>query len=506
TLHCPKMSHLLVAFAVSATVSLVLTPVARGLAWRWRALDEADGLRKLQASPVPYLGGLALYVALLAGSGIACLGQLGRLSLTVSLIASATLICLVGWCDDRYGLRVRWKLLGQVLATLPLVLAGQTLTRLECCGWVVELGWWGVPLTIAWLVAGANAINFIDGVDGLASTLGLIAAAMIALIASRLENTDAVFLAVVLAGGLAGFLQYNWQPATIYLGDAGSMTIGFWLAALAIAGSRSSMVGCRLIVLIALLAVPLADVGLAVIRRLLDGRRFWLPDRGHLHHRLLDRGWGAGKIVATLAAVSLASGAIAFAAAVHGRELLAWGALAMILVALVRFDLLGNHELDLAGQFLARRLLDVLSIVSAGRLTRSLPTAEQLDQSPLSAVWAMFIAELELHQVEHVELSGAAAGGAWRHQWRRSQSDAEPRPWAVEVSFRGASGADCRLRAVVSEGAGDHPLNWLSLMEVLRVYGQYWADHFDQLLGLDRGGEPSLTIGPPTSDDRRRAA
>ena len=500
------MPHLPIAFAVSAVASLLLTPVARRLGWRWRWLDEADGLRKLQATPVPHSGGLALFAALFAGAAFTWSANPQTALLTLALVASAGLICLVGWCDDHYGLRVRWKLLGQVLATMPLVFAGQTLTRLECCGWVVDLGWWSFPITIAWLVAGANAINFIDGVDGLAPGLGLVAAAMTALIASHLGNSEAMLLAVVLAGGLAGFLQYNWQPATIYLGDAGSMSIGLWLAALSIAGAQSGALGSRLVVLIALLSVPLADVGLAVVRRLFDGRRFWLPDRGHVHHRLLDRGWSAAKIVGVLATVSLVSGFIAFAAAVHGRELIAWGALGLLAVGLVRFELIGNQELDLAGRFLARRLLDVLSIVSAGRLTRGLPTAEQLAQTPLSAVWAMFIAELELHLVDHLELTSTAAGGAWRHQWRRGPLGDEPRSCAIEVGFRGASGGDCRLRAMLSEGAWDQPLNWLSLREVLRVYGQHWADHAGRLAHLTDTGPPRLTIGPAGGDDLKQAA
>lgn len=333
------MSHLLVAFALSAALSLLLTPLVRRLAVRLGALDRPDGSRKLQSAPVPYLGGLALFGALVAGAiGAACLTTGG--TLTAALIAGSALICLVGWCDDRFGLRVRWKLLGQVSATLPLVLYGQTLTRLECFGWGIEMGWWSIPVTVAWLVACANAMNFIDGIDGLAATLGIATAAVTCLIASHLGNTEAMLLAAVLAGALAGFLQYNWQPASIYLGDAGSMTVGLWLGTLTIAGSYSGGVGSRLVVLLALASVPLADVGLAVIRRILDGRRFWLPDRAHIHHRLLDRGWTVGTIVGALAAVSLTSGAIAFAAVAHGRELPAWAALAMLLLAAVRFGLM----------------------------------------------------------------------------------------------------------------------------------------------------------------------
>jgi UDP-GlcNAc:undecaprenyl-phosphate/decaprenyl-phosphate GlcNAc-1-phosphate transferase len=351
------MSSLTIAFAVAASVSLLATPLVRHFAWRVGALDYADGSRKLHAGPVPYLGGIGLFASLLAGTLCGCQGKgLDPLALPPPLLLSAGLICTVGWLDDRYCLRVRWKLLGQLLATLPLVFTGHVLERIEVGGLAIDLGWWGIPVTIGWLVAGANALNFIDGADGLAATVGLIAAAATALVAHSLGHADAAVMALVLAGGLGGFLVYNWQPATIYLGDAGSMTVGLCLAALAVDGSGTPALGSRLVVLMALLGIPMADLALAVVRRLLSGQAFWIADRAHIHHRLLDRGLSAAQVAGVFAGLTVATGSIAFAAAAHAHELLSWAFLLTLSMAVVRLDLAASHECELARQFAARWL------------------------------------------------------------------------------------------------------------------------------------------------------
>src|SRR5215469_17392701 len=179
------MTSLVVAFVASAAAALLLTPVARWAAWRVSALDHADGQRKLHVAPVPHLGGVALLAALFIGTLLGA--QVESLpAFQIPLLVSAGLMCAVGWLDDQRCLRVRWKLLGQVLSTLPLVFSGQTIGRLECGGLVVDLGWWAIPLSIAWYVAATNALNFVDGADGLAGSLGLVIAAAVALVSDRL--------------------------------------------------------------------------------------------------------------------------------------------------------------------------------------------------------------------------------------------------------------------------------------------------------------------------------
>lgn len=510
------VSLLIIAFGAALAITLLLTPVVRHLAWRLKLMDHADGERKLHPSPIPLGGGIVLMTALALAAAATCgdselaASQTWRgLTLPIALVLSAGMMCLVGCCDDLVGLRVRWKLLGQVASTLPLVLSGHCLERLEIAGYVIELGWWAVPLSIGWLVTGANALNFVDGIDGLSSTLGIAIACSIGLIAHHLGHYETVVLCAILAGGLGGFVFYNWQPATIYLGDAGSMVVGLWLAALAVAGSQTAAVGTRLVVLTALVGVPIADVALAVIRRTLSGRQFWLADRGHIHHRLLDRGLTVPQTVGLMGAVCGLSGCLAFAAAVNGRELLAWGGLTLSGVWLVKSRLAGHAEFELAGRLLAGGLLNLLAKLSSGPFGQRLPSAGELECLDPPLAWARFIAELERHDVATLELDFSDERGArLRRVWKSSRTEAAPaETCAVEARY-GSPDQWCRLRAVLNEAREAHPLRWLALRDVLQLFGRHWAARPHDLPAsgclLDEDERPpTLSI---LSDARRRAA
>lgn len=511
------MTQLVIAFGAALIVTLTLTPLTRRFAGRFRLLDHADGERKLHPHPIPLGGGVTLLFALIAVAVLVCAGPVffwqpssPHLSLPAALILSAAMMCLVGCCDDLRGLRVRWKLLGQVTATLPLVLAGHRLEQLEIGGYVIELGWWAIPLSIGWLITGANAMNFVDGIDGLASTIGIAAACTTGLIAHHLGHAEVALLSAILAGGLSGFIFYNWQPATIYLGDAGSMVIGLWLAALALSGTREPELGTRLIVLPALLSVPIADIGLAVIRRILSGKQFWLPDRAHIHHRLLECGLTIPKTVQLMAGICVLSGSAAFAAAVHGRELLAWGGLGLLATCMVRSRCFGHYEVELVGQKFAGSVLNLFARFSAGRFTRGLPTLAELEQMHPAAAWARFIAEIELHAVERLELSLCDPhGDQRRHDWAAARTPRQiPELWTLEATCDAPAGGWCRLRAVLREGQGTYPLNWLSLSDVLRLFGRHWAAHPEQIQrsAVSLADEGRLTTLPLSRDDLASAA
>jgi UDP-GlcNAc:undecaprenyl-phosphate GlcNAc-1-phosphate transferase len=390
-----------------------------------------------------------------------------------------------------------------------LVLTGHQLERIEVVGYVIELGWWGFPLSIVWLIAGANALNFLDGMDGLAATLGMVIAASVAVIALHLGHGEAAVLAALLAGGLAGFLFYNWPPATVYLGDAGSMVVGMWLAHLTMAGSDSQDIGPRWVVPLALLAVPMSDVALAVVRRTLNGLPFWIADRAHIHHRLQDRGFTIVETVGLLATVCVIDGAIAYLAAARGRELLATGALVATIVPLVRFRLVGHHECGMFTQFVGRELLRLAARLSSGSMTPSLPSAGELDQLSPSDAWTTFVTQIERRRVQQCDLAtGSGDGRAWRLRWGVAAAQSTGSEFCcLEVRFDAPGGNWCKLRLVAKEGHTTQSLNWLSLFDVLRLYGKFWAAHPDRLplptslvTDLDEGNFLPL---PP---DRRQAA
>lgn len=347
-----------VAAGVAFAASLTLTPLARKMAWKFGAVCRPDGKRKLHARPTPLGGGGAVYLAALFSVVSSCLLAYDSVhdKLPAALGLSAGLLCLLGAYDDLYDMPARWKLLGQIIASLPVVIAGSYIRDIALFGAHFHFGWFGIPLTIGWLTLGVNALNLLDGMDGLASMIGILIAVAVGAIAATQDRPEVMMLAFVLAGALAGFLVHNLPPALIYLGDCGSMVIGFTLALLALRVSLepTSPTTARLTVAAALLFVPLTDTTLAIVRRSLKGFSFMVADRGHVHHQLLDRGWSNWGALVILGGFGLATGVVAWCVSVSGSDLLGWIALASIALFLASRRLLGAEEWTLAKSLFAR--------------------------------------------------------------------------------------------------------------------------------------------------------
>jgi UDP-GlcNAc:undecaprenyl-phosphate GlcNAc-1-phosphate transferase len=207
-----------------------------------------------------------------------------------------------------------------------------------------------------WLVAGINAVNLIDGMDGLASTTGLCIALGVAATGWVTGASATALLALTLAGALAGFLAFNFPPASIYLGDAGSMVIGLVLAALSLEVAEDPMGRTSLPVMLVLMAVPLGDTGLAILRRWLCGKGIFYADRGHIHHRLLDQGFATRRVLTIVAGICLLTGAVVVLARTADWDGAAWVACLILAAALVRARLMGYHEWALVKEVVARRL------------------------------------------------------------------------------------------------------------------------------------------------------
>ncbi|MDD4787512.1 MAG: MraY family glycosyltransferase [Pirellulales bacterium] len=331
---------------VAVLSSLLLTPLAMRAAWKCGAISRPDGFRKKHARPTPEWGGIAVNTAILIGIGLSailCPADFPALPLTAALAVSIAMLSFLGCYDDLCDMRADLKLFGQVLSVVPLLLAGCYAERLVLFGQVIELGWLGIPWTVGWIVLGINALNLIDGMDGLASTVGIIIALAIAAMAAISGQQHATIIALVLAGALGGFLAHNLPPARIYLGDCGSMVIGLVLATLALhAGPEAG--AANLTHIGALLFVPLCDTLLAIVRRGLAGRGIMAADRGHVHHRLLDRGLGVWGSLAVLGGLSLGAGAMGCLVVLTGQEHWAWlGGLAAVAFC-VRQQLFGHEE------------------------------------------------------------------------------------------------------------------------------------------------------------------
>ncbi len=346
----------LVAIVVtSAVCSLAATPLVARLAWGFDAVSRPDGSRRLHGQATPLWGGLAVYLGAILGVAVAWLLYPTTFAgLLTPLGLSTGILCLLGLWDDHRILPARWKLLGQVAATLPIVLFGLYPERVMLFGVPIEFGWFGAVCTVLWLLLGINALNLIDGMDGLASVIGIVISASVAVIAGLRGNLQVMLLSLALAGGLAGFLVYNLPPAKIFLGDSGSMVIGLVVAFLSLRVSLRGPTTANAPVLALLLFVPLLDTGLAILRRILKKQNIFCGDRGHLHHQLLDRGLGVWKTLALLSGFCLLATAAACSAVASGREMLAWVGVIACTALLVYGQFVGRQETFLLRELFVR--------------------------------------------------------------------------------------------------------------------------------------------------------
>jgi UDP-GlcNAc:undecaprenyl-phosphate GlcNAc-1-phosphate transferase len=344
------------AVLLAWTLSVSLTPLAAALAWKCDAVSKPDGQRKLHQRPTPLWGGVSLYLALLAGlaGGHFLAAEFDAATkLPIALALSGGILCLLGAWDDLKELSAGQKLAGQIVATLPVVLAGLHFERAELFGCTLQLGWLGIVATMGWLLLCVNAVNLIDGMDGLASIAGILISAAVAVIAGFWGLTDVMLASLVLAAALAGFLVYNRPPARIYLGDSGSMIAGGVLGVLVLRVSTGGTAAPNLTVAAALLFVPLLDTFLAIVRRSIEGRSLMDADRGHIHHRLLDRGLGVWQVLGVLGGLCVLSGTVGSLVAASGQEWLAWAVLPAVVALAVRRRLIGHEEWRLTRQWLA---------------------------------------------------------------------------------------------------------------------------------------------------------
>jgi UDP-GlcNAc:undecaprenyl-phosphate GlcNAc-1-phosphate transferase len=463
-------------FAISLATAVVLTPVARHAARRLGVLDCPDGRRKLHARPVPLWGGVAVYLSFVLGLGAAhvVLPELppGFSSLASVLISAAGYVCLLGCCDDSWNLSARFKLALQVVSVLPIVAAGYWIDRLVLLGISISLGPLGIVLTVAWLVACINALNLLDGMDGLASAVGLSTAVMLAIIAATMGHHHVALVALTLAGALCGFLVFNLPPASIYLGDSGSMVIGLVLGMLGIQGSLKTTATLSLAVPATVLAIPMLDTALAILRRRLTGRSIAAADRGHIHHRLLERGLSTWQALCVISALCLTCGAAATAATIFRNDALAWIAVLTLLVLMVRLRAFGHYELAL----LKIRIAQVLQGVVQRLL--GMPGQHAVDRLPHSSferLWNLLLAELRLWNVTWLDVrTGDADGYRGHHAWHGAAAPAGAQ-WVLTLMLGHPDASFCQLTVAATDPTLADPLFLARLGCFLRRFASRWA-------------------------------
>lgn len=297
-------------FAAALVAGLAITPIVRRLAHRLDLLDLPGEHRKVHQFPVPRLGGVAMVIAFGVGLGLATLaaGDLNagglRPNRAPAILAGVTLLLVLGVVDDTRGMRALIKLTVQVAAALLAFGLGLSLERLHFPWGVVELGPLALPLTVAWIVGVINAVNLIDGLDGLASGVVLTVLGAFAVLAA-LDGVDpTLYIIAATIGAAAGFLAYNLHPATIIMGDTGSMFLGFVVAAVGISLAQDGVNPVPPWVPVIALGVPILDTIWAIVRRTARGAAFYVADRGHIHHQLLRLGVSQRDAMLGLTAVS----------------------------------------------------------------------------------------------------------------------------------------------------------------------------------------------------------
>ncbi len=283
-----KFGPAVVPFLAALVCTAIAVVPARWLAFRMGAVaTPGNGDRHIHREPTARLGGLAMYVGFGLSAALFSTNQK-----TLGLLLAAAAITTLMVFDDLRGMSPLMKLLSQVVVSLLAIwVFGFEIPRVALpTGHVIELGWLALPISLLWFVGLQNTINLIDGVDGLAAGVVAIVAGAIMLAAISKGKTDIVILSGALIGACGGFLLFNWHPARVFMGDAGSHFLGFTLAALSVLSIAKGAVVLALTVPVVALAIPILDTGWAILRRRLRGKSIATADAEHLHHRLLDYG------------------------------------------------------------------------------------------------------------------------------------------------------------------------------------------------------------------------
>ncbi len=433
-----------VLFLVAFFLAAAFTPLARSLARRLGLVDVPDGGRKRHRKAIPLAGGYAILPAFILPLVLFILfpgvfhadtvpaNTADRLGL---LGAGALIALFMGAMDDKYDLRARWKLVFQVVAALFAYAGGCRISILSnpFGGGNLSLGILALPVTLFWFLGCMNAINLVDGMDGLAAGVALFATLTGLVVALSHGNVLAAILCVALLGAISGFLLYNFPPASVFLGDAGSMVLGFLVAALSLLDSTKAGTAVGLLVPLLALGLPVFDTALAIIRRVGRGLPIACPDRRHIHHVLLRMGLDQRTAVVILYGACAFLGLLALATTLQRGPITA-----MVLLVLCGIAVLVIRRLPILdlGQVvhhlrsgLTRHSRQSRAAIETERFLLGLDNV-----SDLAALWTAAFPVFESLDIDgavlHLRRNGSPAR---RYRWTRADSDPEdPSPAAAE--------------------------------------------------------------------------
>ncbi len=467
---------LLLIFAIAFMGCVLATPVVTRLAIWAGAIDRPDQFRRIHKGATPRLGGLGLAFGL--GTSVMLVGFGGYLNEWIgfaewwsyqwSVLVASLIVLLVGFFDDTISLGPRMKLAGQALAVFVLYIGGIQIQRFDIMGWVIDLSNPSINLSLSgyhlvislpgffatmfWFLACMNIWNLIDGMDGLASGVGLLVSGTLTLVAIHHQNTGVAILAAALAGSLAGFLLYNWHPACIFLGDSGSLLIGLLIGVIGVQGSLKGSSAFSILFPILAMGLPISDTAMAIFRRWVRNLPLSSADRRHIHHLLIGLGLNPRQAALLLYCFSgFLCGAVLLGVALRN-EMLALvlgltGCLAFILILTSRRDELANLRGDLQARFARGKQERFAAKITYETIQR----IELCDKLP--AVQALLEGSAEVLGCDILQMSCTRDGREVFSKGKPTSDSDEPRraltgPSAV---FRLSTGKDLFLTVAVHQ-------------------------------------------------------
>ncbi len=475
-----------------------MTPLASALALELGLVDQPDGRRKLHYRSIPLAGGLAVFVATTLSLVLVLLLSLpfrDRLLTDgnglIGLLVAACIICAVGLADDWVTLRGRHKLFGQLLAVGAVMSSGVVVRNVHLFGFDIWLGPLALPFTAVWLLGAINSLNLIDGMDGLLGCVGTILCLAMATLAVLSGQWVAAAVSCALAGALLAFLCFNFPPASVFMGDSGSMLVGLVIGTVAIQASLKGPATVALAAPTALLTIPIFDTLAAILRRKLTGRSIYTTDRGHIHHSLLRRGISNRRVLLIVSTLCLLTVAGCLLSQALDNEFFAVAGALLVVNILVVGRLFGHAEFLLVKE----RLLD-----GVARQLRGGPRDEprQMEvrlqgSADWAELWSGLVGDVRSLELESVclDVNAPAVYEGYHARWDRSaDEEGQPAVWRMEVPLLAQGQTIGRLEIASRRGNESQRERVASVM--------LWIEEVEQAvarLALVRGNSET-TAGP----------
>jgi UDP-GlcNAc:undecaprenyl-phosphate/decaprenyl-phosphate GlcNAc-1-phosphate transferase len=436
------ITELLITLGLGFLAALLLTPVVRAVAIRFGIVDHPDNHRKLHSLVVARAGGTSILISSLLVLGVAGAMHFDWDMVTarqllpyIGLLLGMLVIWSIGLADDIRNLRGRQKLLGQIVVSGILVYSGFCAETVAVMGFHIKLGWMSIPLTVVWLLACTNAMNLIDGADGLCSTVGAIIFGALGTLAAMNGHFAEAAIAFAFCGSLLGFLVFNFPPASIFLGDSGSLLIGMVAGALSIRCSLKGPAAVTFLVPLCILFLPLLDSTMAIVRRKLTGRSIYTTDRAHIHHLLRKRGFGDKKLLMVVGLIGIFNAVVA----ILGLHLVGdWvGVLGAVFVfgVLVKTRAFGYTEMVLLVRRTIHFVMSFLQRAKADDDSSSMRAIQLQGSREWDKVWETMVefAERELLCELKMDLHVPWLEEGFHGSWHRNKMPDRQKRWSVSL-------------------------------------------------------------------------